>query len=146
MIQVLWKLLSGPSTILIGWTKSPLVRPRKKSVLQCIRVCDFDTSTIAPKASAIHVKVGFPLSPNTSNAQAIARYYSQVKVNKTDFFGNMLNAGTFTQSLKWAKLGKQRDREAWEVCLGHCDALFLTSRPFSDDPITSQCVFQPSGQ
>lgn len=43
-----------------------------------------------PQASAVRVKVGFPLSPNTSSASAIADYYAPVNVDKADFFGNML--------------------------------------------------------
>lgn len=46
----------------------------------------------AEKADAIRVKVGFPISPDTRSAASIARYYSTVKVNKGDFFNNVINA------------------------------------------------------
>jgi endothelin-converting enzyme len=44
------------------------------------------------EADAIRVKVGYPLSPNTEDSSSIARYYNSVKVNKTNFFDNVLNA------------------------------------------------------
>lgn len=44
------------------------------------------------QADAIRVKVGYPVSPDTDDPRSLARYYSNVTVNKQDFFGNVLNA------------------------------------------------------
>ena len=47
---------------------------------------------MAYQADNIRVKVGYPLSPNTTNAASIAKYYSLVKIENDMFFENMLNA------------------------------------------------------
>lgn len=47
---------------------------------------------MAYQADNIKVKVGYPLSPNTTNAASIARYYSLVKIDEDKFFENMLSA------------------------------------------------------
>lgn len=89
------------------------------------------------------MKVGFPLSPDTRDARSIAYYYYLVKVDKHDFFGNMLSARyvspteIFTriqtadikirvsdQYKKWQKLGKRRDPEAWEMYPSQVNAYF----------------------
>jgi len=44
------------------------------------------------QADAIRVKVGYPVSPDTDDPRSLARYYSNVKVDRQDFFGNVLNA------------------------------------------------------
>jgi endothelin-converting enzyme len=38
------------------------------------------------------VKVGYPVSPNTENAESLLRYYTLVKIGKFDYFNNMLSA------------------------------------------------------
>ena len=44
------------------------------------------------QADVIRVKVGYPVSPDTDNPRSIAQYYNNVKVDKNDFFGNVLSS------------------------------------------------------
>lgn len=44
------------------------------------------------QADVIRVKVGYPVSPDTDNPHSIARYYNNLKVDKNDFFGNILSS------------------------------------------------------
>jgi endothelin-converting enzyme len=46
----------------------------------------------AEKAEALHVKVGFPLSPDTRDPRSLVSYYTLVKVHVDTFFENMLSA------------------------------------------------------
>ncbi|KZT44083.1 zincin [Sistotremastrum suecicum HHB10207 ss-3] len=90
----------------------------------------------AEKASAIRVKVGYPLSPNTTNAESIERYYASVKIDRSDFFGNMLSAAVDNEKKAWATLGKRRDLEAWEMNPSTVNAYF--------NPPANEIVF-PAG-
>ena len=49
-----------------------------------------DKVLIHTQASAIRIKVGFPLSPDTRDPRSIAQYYRQVHVDKYNFFENVL--------------------------------------------------------
>jgi endothelin-converting enzyme len=46
----------------------------------------------AEKADALAVKVGYPLSPDTTDAHSIWAYYYLVTIDENDFFGNVLGA------------------------------------------------------
>ncbi|KAJ8517324.1 hypothetical protein ONZ45_g5490 [Pleurotus djamor] len=81
----------------------------------------------AEKASVIRtrVKVGYPFSPDTRDPMSLIQYYSLVDILSTNFFGNMLNASASEENKKWAKLGKMRDMEAWEMMFpSTADAFF----------------------
>ncbi|KAF8522224.1 Metalloprotease [Hysterangium stoloniferum] len=90
----------------------------------------------AEKASNIRVKVGYPLSPNTTDARSIANYYAKVDVNGSDFFGNVVRTNIFSSTLSWAKLGKGRDLESWQMPPFTVNAYF--------DPPANEIVF-PAG-
>jgi endothelin-converting enzyme len=47
---------------------------------------------IQPQATAIRVKVGYPLSPNTRDPASILQYYQDVDVNNDAYFENILSA------------------------------------------------------
>ena len=68
-----------------------------------------------PQASAIRIKVGYPLSPNTEDPASIAAWYRAVKIDEDDFFGNVLSARANDEIHQWLQLGKQRDLDAWEM-------------------------------
>jgi len=88
------------------------------------------------KASAIRIKVGYPLSPDTRDPKSIAQYYRQVHVDKYDFFENVLQAAASAESKKWQQLGKTRDPEAWEMYPSTVNAYF--------NPPANEIVF-PAG-
>lgn len=94
----------------------------------------------AEKADAIRVKVGYPLSPNTRNARSIANYYNTVKVDKLTFFENMLSAATSDQFKKWLQLGRQRNRETWEMFPSTVNAYF---NPPSNEIVFPAGIMQP---
>ncbi|KAI5123330.1 hypothetical protein M0805_001755 [Coniferiporia weirii] len=85
-----------------------------KDSLTNLNWMDEESATAAAeKADAIRVKVGYPLSPDTKSARSIALYYRLVLVDKTEFFGSMVNAQISEEYKKWQTLGKQRDVESW---------------------------------
>ena len=67
------------------------------------------------KAEAIIPKVGYPLSPNTMDPESLQRWYAPLKVDEHDFFGAVLQATVIENQRAWASLGRQRDRQSWEV-------------------------------
>ncbi|KAF9520534.1 hypothetical protein BS47DRAFT_639027 [Hydnum rufescens UP504] len=91
----------------------------------------------AEKASALRIKVGYPVaSPNVENTVSLLRYYSKVRVEPRDFFGNILSARVSTQIKKWNTLGKQRDRNVWEMVPAEVNAYY--------EPPANEIVF-PAG-
>lgn len=59
-------------------------------------------------------KIGYPTkSPNVLDPQAIQRYYDDVRITNTTYFGNALAIAEFKSRREWAKLGKPTDRDEW---------------------------------
>lgn len=75
------------------------------------------------KAKAIIPKVGYPLTPNTTNSESLQRWYGRTEIKGDDFFGNVLRTTLTDVSRTWMTLGQKRDRQSWEVSL--CFAFFL---------------------
>ncbi|KAJ7359289.1 hypothetical protein DFH08DRAFT_686473, partial [Mycena albidolilacea] len=71
--------------------------------------------TAAAKATAIRVKVGYPLSPNTRDPASILQYYQDVDVNNDTYFENILSAAAGASSKTWSKLGQHRNPQTWEM-------------------------------
>lgn len=90
----------------------------------------------AEKADAIRVKVGFPLSPDTQDPGSILKYYSSIEVHQDDFFGNMISAAINEIYIKWSQLGRQRNRDSWDIYPSLVNAYF--------DPSANEIVF-PAG-
>ncbi|TDL24747.1 endothelin-converting enzyme 1 [Rickenella mellea] len=90
----------------------------------------------AEKADAIRVKVGFPLSPDTTSARSIAVYYNAVHIHNNTFAENVLSASTSDQIKKWQQLGKRRNPESWEMYPSMVNAYF--------NPPANEIVF-PAG-
>jgi len=88
------------------------------------------------KADNIRVKVGYPLSPNTTSAASIARYYSLVKIDDGKFLENMLSASINDEIKAWQKLGKPRNIQEWEMYPSMVNAYF--------NPPANEIVF-PAG-
>ncbi|KAH9063412.1 Metalloprotease [Lactarius vividus] len=90
----------------------------------------------AQKADAIRVKVGYPVSPDTLSAPSLLRYYTLVKINKFEYFNNMLSASVSDVYKEWQQLGKRRDLDAWEMTPATVNAYF--------NPPANEIVF-PAG-
>ena len=69
------------------------------------------------KAKAIIPKVGYPLTPDTTDAESLARWYARLEIGNDDFFGNIVRSTIIEEGRAWASLGRQRDRQSWEVSL-----------------------------
>jgi endothelin-converting enzyme len=67
----------------------------------------------AQKADKLDVKVGYPLSPDTRDARALAGYYYLVKIDEKDFLGNVLSGRKSDVYKTWQKLGKRRNKQEW---------------------------------
>jgi len=78
----------------IKWMDKKSAKAAKEKVRHSITRYIEDATDCIPsfQANAIRVKVGYPISPDTESAQSIARYYSQVNINETDFLGNILSS------------------------------------------------------
>jgi endothelin-converting enzyme len=72
------------------------------------------------KARAIIPKIGYPLSPNTTDATSLKRYYSMLDIDKKDFFGNVRRATYVFPSLVFPANDPSviDESRAW-VCLRH---------------------------
>jgi endothelin-converting enzyme len=67
------------------------------------------------KAKAMIPKVGYPLTPNTTDPESLQRWYARVPVSSDDFFGSILSTSLLEEQRAWAGLGRQRDRGSWEM-------------------------------
>ncbi|KAF7793093.1 hypothetical protein EIP86_004200 [Pleurotus ostreatoroseus] len=112
----------------------------KKSLKHIKWMDDKSATAAAEKADAIRVKVGFPLSPDTRNPRSIANYYGRVSIHETTFFENMLSASVNDEVLKWAKLGRQRDPETWEMYPSMVNAYF---NPPANEIVFPAGILQP---
>lgn len=67
------------------------------------------------KAEAITPKVGYPLTPDTTNPGALQFWYRMLEIKGDDFFGNVLRSTLVEEARTWQTLGRKRDRQTWEV-------------------------------
>ena len=67
------------------------------------------------KAQAIIPKIGYPLSPDTTDPDSLANWYQDVKIVTDDFFGSILSSSLAEGVRQWRKLGRIRDRREFEV-------------------------------
>ncbi|KAG6845228.1 hypothetical protein H0H87_012220 [Tephrocybe sp. NHM501043] len=98
------------------------------------------SNAAAEKADAIRVKVGYPVSPNTTDPSSIARYYSLVEINRVNFFNNVLSAAKSDQYKKWQQLGKRRDIDSWEMYPSMVNAYF---NPPANEIVFPAGILQP---
>lgn len=81
--------------------------------------------TRAPQASAITHKIGYPLSPNTEDPAALARYYAlNLPIDQSDYFGNVLRSRLADQRRLWVKVGRPRDVDEWEMVPSEVNAYY----------------------
>ncbi|KAG8821863.1 hypothetical protein FRC17_009710, partial [Serendipita sp. 399] len=78
----------------------------------------------AEKASAIEVKVGYPLYPNTENAFQIWSFYSKLDPSRDGYFTTVLTQSLIDQIRKWEKLGRSRNHLEWEMYASTVNAYF----------------------
>ncbi|KLT43173.1 putative Endothelin-converting enzyme 1 [Cutaneotrichosporon oleaginosum] len=67
------------------------------------------------KAKAIIPKVGYPLSPNTTDPNSIRDWYQNVQIVADDYFGNVLGSEIMGNRRAWLSLGRERNRNTWEM-------------------------------
>lgn len=67
------------------------------------------------KAEAIIPKVGYPLYPDTMVPESINAWYARLKIQKDDFFGNVLRSELLEGARSWGTLGRKRNRNSWEM-------------------------------
>ncbi|KAL8675897.1 MAG: hypothetical protein Q9186_007520 [Xanthomendoza sp. 1 TL-2023] len=66
------------------------------------------------KVHRIIQKIGYPTrSPNLLDATAIEKYYDQVSISNSSYFGNALAVAEFDSRREWSKLGKPTNRDEW---------------------------------
>lgn len=67
------------------------------------------------KADAIRVMVGFPSTPNTTDAVSVANFYSDLDVDPSNYFANRLASKTRAVKRDWAQVGRKLNRELWDM-------------------------------
>jgi len=88
---------------------------------------DEESATAAQaKAKAIIPKVGYPLVPNTTDASSISAWYARLDIASDDFFGNVVRSALLEETRAWLFLGKQRDRQTWEMYPQTVNAYYCT--------------------
>lgn len=53
---------------------------------------EYSSKAAQKKAAAIIPKIGYPLSPNTTDPVALRTYYGRLQIDSDDLFGNVLRA------------------------------------------------------
>jgi endothelin-converting enzyme len=94
----------------------------------------------AEKADAIRVKVGYPLFPDTRDPAALLSYYRKAEVHQDTFFDNMISVAKNDAIWKWAKLGAQRNPNAWEMYASTVNAYF---NPPANEIVFPAGILQP---
>ncbi|KAI0035727.1 metalloprotease [Vararia minispora EC-137] len=108
----------------------------KESLANIAWMDDKSAAAAAQKADKLRIKVGYPLSPNTTRPGSLLAYYNLVKISKLTFFSNMLSADASDVYKSWQFLGKKRDQEAWEMTPATVNAYY--------NPPANELVF-PAG-
>ena len=67
------------------------------------------------KADAIRVMVGYPNSPNTTDAVSVASFYADLAVDPSNYFANRLSSLTRMAKRDWAQVGRKLNRELWDM-------------------------------
>ncbi|KAJ1025349.1 hypothetical protein NDA13_004162 [Ustilago tritici] len=67
------------------------------------------------KADAIRVMVGYPTSPNTTDAVSVANFYADLPVDGKNYFANRLASATRMAKRDWAQVGSKLNSEAWDM-------------------------------
>ncbi|EFI28400.1 endothelin-converting enzyme 1 [Coprinopsis cinerea okayama7 len=118
------KTFSGDSKSKATKVIKDIVQAFKHSLEDLDWMDDKSAKAAAEKADAIRINVGYPVSPDTMNPRSLARYYGTVKISKDTFFENMMSASSSEVFKKWLQLGKQRNREKWEMFPSTVNAYF----------------------
>ncbi|KAG7086631.1 hypothetical protein E1B28_002573 [Marasmius oreades] len=117
-----------------------IVRAFEKSLKKVDWMDEKSAKAAAEKAEAIRVKVGYPLSPDTTDARSIAFYYRLVKIDDDKFFGNMISSFMSEEIKKWLQLGRARDPESWEMYPSMVNAYF---NPPANEIVFPAGILQP---
>lgn len=67
------------------------------------------------KADKIRIKVGWPDSPNTTDAASIARYYENYRVKEGDHFGNQVRSAMSSVRRVLSQAGRKLDPLRWDM-------------------------------
>lgn len=93
------------------------------------------------KADAVKIKVGWPLSPNTTDAIAIEKYYADLKVDKKDYYGNVARKLQRDAKRQWASVERQLDPESWDMIPSEVNAYY---NPSANEIVFPAGILQPS--
>lgn len=75
------------------------------------------------KADNMPIKVGWPDSPNTTDALAVERYYQQLEIKRGgDHFGNQLRASQVLKQKTLAQAGRKLDTLSWDMFAAEVNA------------------------
>ncbi|PWN30821.1 zincin [Jaminaea rosea] len=114
----------------------PAARDKAKSIIESIISAfkarlpeldwlDAETRKAAEvKADNVFVKVGWPDSPNTTDAAAIQRYYSNLDVKGGDYFGNQLRSSTLSTRRYVNQASRKLDPLRWDMTAQEVNAYF----------------------
>lgn len=92
------------------------------------------------KANAIRIKVGWPLSPNTTDASAIQEYYKDLSVDKSDYFGNVARSLARGAKRTWASVERPLDTQTWDMIPSEVNAYY---NPGGNEIVFPAGILQP---
>ncbi|KAK0546577.1 hypothetical protein OC846_001132 [Tilletia horrida] len=77
------------------------------------------------KARAVKVKVGYPVSPNTTDPRNIWNYYADLKVQGPGhFFENIVNSAIRLTKRPWNNVGRKLDAQRWDMFPSEVNAYY----------------------
>ncbi|KAG1748986.1 Metalloprotease [Suillus paluster] len=137
-----WKILCEPDVPwrIKGESDQDIIDAFEKSLRRIEWMDEESARKAAEKAEALHVKVGFPLSPDTRDPRSLVSYYTLVKVHVDTFFENMLSAASSDMYKMWQKVGKQRNPDEWEMTPATVNAYY---NPPANEIVFPAGILQP---
>ncbi|CAO1629004.1 unnamed protein product [Sympodiomycopsis kandeliae] len=96
-----------------------------KARLPALTWLDAETRKAAEvKADHVLVKVGYPDSPNTTDASSIERYFTGYDVSSGDHFGNRLRSSIWLTRKDLSQAGRKLDRQRWDMFPAEVNAYY----------------------
>ncbi|PWN44245.1 zincin [Ceraceosorus guamensis] len=93
------------------------------------------------KADAVKVKVGWPTSPNTTNAIAMEAFYADLDIKPGEYLGNVWRSQVRGVRRDWAQAGKKLDEQRWDMFPAEVNAYY---NPGGNEIVFPAGILQPA--
>ena len=75
------------------------------------------------KANALKYKIGYPSYPNTTDAEAMERYYA-ISPTTDSYFGNVVTSRVADGKRLWSQVNQERNPATWEMIPSEVNAYY----------------------